>query len=83
MSLLDDAKAFQSKSRGQGIEITEDVMLLVFAWLRDDVKDIAVRTVLSKHTNSFQQSYPTIARALKKAYKQGRLKIEYGKSAKS
>lgn len=78
MSLLDDAKAYDAQSKGRANQpITDEVIDLVFAWLKGDIKDIALRNVLAKRNSNVYstQSYPTIARALREAYRQGRLTI--------
>jgi hypothetical protein len=76
MTLLEQAKNFPNRRLNRkGIEITNEVIELAFAWLKDEVKDVEVRRVLANDTGLLQQSYPTIARALKQAYKDGKLTL--------
>lgn len=75
MTLLEQAKTNSLNKHSTGLIINDEVIELVFAWLKDEVKDVEVRRVLSKQSHNLMQSYPTIARALKQAYRQGKLTL--------
>jgi hypothetical protein len=68
-SLLDQAKAYTNRDKPH-LDISDEVVELVLAWLKGEIKDISLRNVLQQ-----TQAYPTIARALRRAYQQGKLKI--------
>lgn len=70
MTLLDKAKAYDGRSK-TSLEITDEVVELALAWMSGEIKDIAARIAL----NQGNQIYPTIARALKRAYQQKRITI--------